>query len=136
MFAQLHVGIRKRGFQLADDRPLPGGCGRRVRAGDLASCHDVAEGGFLVAIAECCLMGGRGARLEMEGPLPAEELLFGELPAGFIVSGPREALERLAERIPLDVFGTVGGDALEFGEVSWSLRELREAWGSLAALFP
>src|SRR4029079_7128592 len=38
-----------------------------VRDGALTSCHDVAEGGFLVAVAECCLAGGVGATLEL-GP--------------------------------------------------------------------
>ncbi|WP_241004264.1 phosphoribosylformylglycinamidine synthase subunit PurL [Conexibacter sp. SYSU D00693] len=108
-----------------------------VRAGELTSCHDVAEGGFLVAVAEACLQGGRGARLDAAWTAPSDELLFGEDPCGFIVSGPRAALERLAQRIPLDVFGTVGGDELALsGEVRWSLEELREAWGALAPLFP
>ena len=42
--------------------------------------------------------------------------------------------------MPLDVFGTVGGDALELtiaGETSrWALAELREAHGALARFFP
>jgi hypothetical protein len=59
---------------------------------------------------------------------------------GFVVSGPRAALDRLAERVPLDVFGTVGGDGLEVAIGQWrfvaALAELREAHGALAALFP
>ena len=34
-----------------------------VRAGDLTTCHDIAEGGWLVALAEACLAGGIGARM-------------------------------------------------------------------------
>ena len=111
-----------------------------VRAGTLSSCHDVAEGGFLVALAECCLAGGLGATLDLG---PSDDLwchLFGERPAGFVLSGPRDALDALAGAVPLDVFGTVGGDALELtiaGETSrWALAELREAHGALARLFP
>jgi hypothetical protein len=56
------------------------------------------------------------------------------------VSGSAEALERVSRRAPLDIFGTVGGDALEVvsGEVTISatLEELREAHGALAQLFP
>ncbi len=67
-----------------------------VRAGDLASAHDVAEGGFLVAVAESCLAGGIGATLDEwpdEDPLL---WLFGECPgAGFVVSGPANAIARL-----------------------------------------
>jgi phosphoribosylformylglycinamidine synthase len=86
-----------------------------VRAGELASAHDVAEGGFLTAVAEACLAGGLGARLDLGDPGPEgpDHWLFGEGPGGFVVSGSREAIERLGERVPLSVFGTVGGDALK-----------------------
>ncbi|HEX5898622.1 MAG TPA: phosphoribosylformylglycinamidine synthase subunit PurL, partial [Solirubrobacteraceae bacterium] len=111
-----------------------------VRAGTLSSCHDVAEGGFLVAVAECCLAGGLGATLELG---PSDDpwcRLFGERPAGFVLSGPRDALDALADVVALGVFGTVGGEALELtvaGATSrWSLAELREAHAALARLFP
>ena len=111
-----------------------------VRAGALSSCHDVAEGGLLVALAECCLAGDLGAALDLgpsDDPLCQ---LFGERPVGFVLSGPREALDALARSVPLDVLGTVGGDALELtiaGETSrWALPELREAHGALARFFP
>ncbi len=107
-----------------------------VRAGDLASCHDVAEGGYLVAVAEACLYGGIGASMDWGDTTFSDELLFGEDACGFVVSGERAALEALAQRIPLDVFGTVGGDALDPGPVRWTLDELRAAHGSLASLFP
>src|SRR5512132_536723 len=111
-----------------------------VRAGTLSSCHDIAEGGLLVAVAESCLAGERGATLDLG---PSDDLwthLFGERPGGFVVSGARAALDALAARVPLDIFGTVGGDALEVaigGErASWALPELREAHAALARFFP
>jgi phosphoribosylformylglycinamidine synthase subunit PurL len=107
-----------------------------VRSGALASCHDVAEGGFLVAVAEAALAGGRGVRLDL-GEHGSEELLFGEAPALFVVSGDRAAVEALEGA---HVVGEVGGDALvlqaEGLEESWSLDELRTAHGALAPLFP
>jgi phosphoribosylformylglycinamidine synthase II len=111
-----------------------------VRGGALSSCHDIAEGGFLVALAECCVAGGVGAMLDLG---PSEEpwsALFGERPVGFVVSGPREALDALGQAVPLDVFGTVGGDALELtvaGETAcWDLAELRQAHAALGRFFP
>ena len=70
-----------------------------------------------------------------------ERVLFGESPgAGFVVSGTAEALERVGRRAPIDVFGTVGGDALDVksGDVriTATLEELRAAHGALGALFP
>jgi phosphoribosylformylglycinamidine synthase II len=111
-----------------------------VRAGALSSCHDVAEGGFLVAVAEACLAGSLGATLDIGRSDDPWCHLFGERPGGFVVSGSREALEVLSARVPLDVFGTVGGEELRLtiaGETStWSLAELVEAHGALAKLFP
>jgi phosphoribosylformylglycinamidine synthase len=103
-----------------------------VRSGAIRSCHDVAEGGYAVALAECCVLGGIGATLPDDA---SEEQLFGEsYGGGFVVTGDRAALEAL----PTDVFvaGTVGGDELRIGSLSWSLDELRTAHGALAPLFP
>jgi phosphoribosylformylglycinamidine synthase len=113
-----------------------------VRAGSLSSCHDIAEGGALVAIAECCLAGGLGAILDL-GLEPGDDptaRLFGEGPGGFVVSGPPEALDELAARMPLTVVGEVGGDELSLRvsgtNVSVRLGELRAAHAALERLFP
>jgi phosphoribosylformylglycinamidine synthase len=106
-----------------------------VRARELRSAHDIAEGGSLVALAEACLLGGIGARIEV--PVDRSDvMLFGELSCGFVVSGERAALERLGERVQLHILGTVGGDALVLGDEAWTLTEMREAHSALAALFP
>jgi phosphoribosylformylglycinamidine synthase len=109
-----------------------------VRAGALRSCHDVAEGGLLVAVAESCLAGGLGATLDAGDDDDPWAALFGEQPAGFVVSGPRAAIEALDA--PVRVLGSVGGDALDVtvaGErVSWSLAELRTAHAALGRFFP
>jgi len=66
--------------------------------------------------------------------------LFGEGPGGFVLSGPRGALEKLAERVALEVIGTVGGDALSVqagGDgIAVPLAELRSANAALERLFP
>jgi phosphoribosylformylglycinamidine synthase len=98
-----------------------------IRSGALRSAHDIAEGGLAVALAECCLAGGIGARVEA----PAGLDLFAESPGtGFVVSGAPEALARF------EVIGQVGGEQLQItGEITVSLSELREAWGSGLAQF-
>jgi phosphoribosylformylglycinamidine synthase len=111
-----------------------------VRDGELSSVHDIAEGGFLVALAESCLAGGLGAALDLGDAEDVWTVLFGEASGGFVISGPRETLERLGERVPVEVLGTVGGDRLEIAvsslAESWPLAELREASNALAPLFP
>jgi phosphoribosylformylglycinamidine synthase II len=105
-----------------------------VRADDLRSAHDVAEGGLSVALAEACLAGGLGARVDVPGARDAA--LFGEAPGAFLVSGPGEAIERLGARTPVAVLGTVGGDVLEVaGQLSLRLSELREAHAGGLAQF-
>jgi phosphoribosylformylglycinamidine synthase len=108
-----------------------------VRAGKLASVHDVSDGGLAVAIAECSIAGGIGCETNVEhlrerGAQPTEAL-FGEGPGGFLVSGDRAALEELGAVL----VGTVGGERISIGagdrSLSVSLAEAREAWTSLAA---
>ncbi len=109
-----------------------------VRSGALSSAHDCAEGGFLVGLAEACIGGDIGARFDApwDGPIDWA-VLFGEIPGAFIVSGPRDALERLGEHAPTDIFGTVGGETLDVaGLFSVTLDELRGAHAALAPLFP
>jgi phosphoribosylformylglycinamidine synthase len=112
-----------------------------VRAGGLASAHDIAEGGAAVALAECCLAGGLGASVELAGIAAGMMAnLFGEGPGGFVVSGGEEELRALGELAPVRVIGTVGGAALSIalgeGSLSATLEELTDAHTSLRELFP
>jgi phosphoribosylformylglycinamidine synthase subunit PurL len=111
-----------------------------VREGLLSSAHDIAEGGFLVAVAECCLAGSIGATLDLGPSEDPWTHLFGEGPGGFVVSGHPTAIAQLAERVPLDVFGAVGGDALHVAiageEFGVPVSELREAHDGLRRFFP
>jgi len=97
-----------------------------VRTGAVHSAHDIAEGGFAVALAECCLASGLGAVIDTE---LSETELFGEGPGGFIVSGP-------ADEIPGRIVGTVGGERLRIAAaIDMPLDRLRDAHSALAALF-
>jgi phosphoribosylformylglycinamidine synthase subunit PurL len=71
-----------------------------IRNRDFTTAHDIAEGGILVAIAECCIATGLGAIIN----LPEDIDPFGEdFGTAFIVSGPTEGLEGLP------IIGAVGG---------------------------
>jgi phosphoribosylformylglycinamidine synthase II len=124
-----------------------------VRERAISSAHDIAEGGLAIALAECCLAGGVGAQIELgagtgrggdvEATGDVESLLFGEGSGGFVLSGPRAALDELGARVPVRRLGTVGGDVLsiELGEqqqrrsLAISLEQLASAHTSLAKLF-
>ncbi len=90
-----------------------------VRSQALQNAHDIAEGGIAVALAECCIAGGIGARVRLpEGLDP-----FGEdFGTGFVVSGTPEALAGMT------MIGEVGGDALEIeGLLKLAVSELAAA---------
>jgi phosphoribosylformylglycinamidine synthase len=106
-----------------------------VRSGALSSAHDIAEGGLAVALAECCLAGGVGARVQLHAGSSPDVELFGEGPGGFLVSGPEQALRALAQHATVSPIGAVGGETLaidvagEAGEISLqaTLEELSSA---------
>jgi phosphoribosylformylglycinamidine synthase subunit PurL len=111
-----------------------------VRAGALSSAHDIAEGGLATAVAECCLAGALGARIEAPPSQDPERNLFGEAPGRFVLSGPRATLEALRERLDVEVCGQVGGDRLTItmapARIDLPLDSLREAHESgLSPLF-
>jgi phosphoribosylformylglycinamidine synthase len=95
-----------------------------VRGGRLASAHDISDGGLACALAESCVAGEIGARVEwLAGdteflglPAMSDVLMFGEGAGGVVVSGAPDAideLEREAGDVPVVRLGTVGGEALE-----------------------
>ncbi len=106
-------------------------------AGFIKTAHDCSDGGLLVALAECCLLGGigmRGPALNPEPPLRIDAAFFGESPSRFIVSAPSRAtpeLQSLARRhhVEIALLGMTGGDALELeGQLKVTLQEMRDAW--------
>jgi phosphoribosylformylglycinamidine synthase subunit PurL len=106
-----------------------------VRAQIVSSAHDIAEGGLLVALAECVLARGVGASIDL-GERPSPAALFGEAPLGFILSGTEDALSQLSLRAPLRLIGTTGGERLEIaGLLDVSIAELQRAHGALAECF-
>ncbi|HET8566018.1 MAG TPA: phosphoribosylformylglycinamidine synthase subunit PurL [Solirubrobacterales bacterium] len=107
-----------------------------VRAGRLASVHDVSDGGLATALAECAIAGELGCEANLnhlrERGCTPEEALFGEGAGGFLVSGDRAVLEDLGAVL----LGTVGGEGISVGAgdrtVSLGLGEAKQAWRSLS----
>ena len=90
-----------------------------IRRGLVRSCHDVADGGLAVALAECCIIDRErplGIRAEVEfGDMHPEWFLFSESQSRFIISidpAHKAAFEASMSEagLPLAQLGTVGGD--------------------------
>lgn len=103
-----------------------------IRAGELTACHDISDGGLLVALAEMALPGMHGAYI------PADDMLnhvslFAEDQARYVVTcrpAETETLLAKARRAAVDAtrLGRVSGIALIVeGLVSISLGELKAA---------
>ncbi|MDP3919861.1 MAG: phosphoribosylformylglycinamidine synthase subunit PurL [Candidatus Omnitrophota bacterium] len=97
--------------------------------GITASCHDTAEGGLAVALAECCFnpasfMGARVDSLDLLRPsassnetLREDALFFGESQSRVVLSvrpKSKEGIIRVAQKhgVPIYPLGTVGGTRL------------------------
>ena len=108
-----------------------------AQAGLLRSAHDCAEGGMLVALAECCLLGGLGVRcpeLRPDGDLRLDAGFFGESQARFIISAGSRAMPELQvlarrQHVEFEMLGNVRGGSIVFeGQVDVDLAELRQEW--------
>jgi len=135
-----HVAGRPPGLDLTREKAVNRLMLLAAQSGYLHSAHDCADGGMLVALAECCLLGGMGVRcpaLRPEPPLRLDAAFFGESPSRYIVSVPSRAMpemQSLARRhnVELSLLGLAGGELIEFeGQLRLSLAEVRAAWESM-----
>ncbi len=105
-----------------------------IDRGLVNACHDVSDGGLLVAVAEMAMAGSEGAAIAVPGA-PAAAFLFGEDQARYVLAtaAPDQVLAAAAAAtVPALRLGETGGDALTVagaGAISVSeLRRINEAW--------
>jgi phosphoribosylformylglycinamidine synthase len=100
--------------------------------GVVRSAQDVADGGLAIALAECALLGGTGATLEVTG-VP-EIVLFSEDQGRAVVTCQQADVNQVLDlasshNVRAVRVGSTGGDRLQIGAVlDVSLKALRAAW--------
>ena len=106
-----------------------------IRDRRVTACHDLSDGGLLVALAEMALAGGVGAQIDHIPEIPAHAWYFGEDQARYLCAteAPEPLVtEALAAGIPALILGQTGGDTLNLhnGDTIWldSLRGAHEGW--------
>jgi phosphoribosylformylglycinamidine synthase len=108
-----------------------------IAGGEVTACHDVSDGGLLVALAEMAMAGGVGVEIELpDGAKPAPHAwLFGEDQGRYLLTTPdpdTAVAAAAAAGVPVFRLGVTGGDALNIGGLTTiSVAELRaahEAW--------
>ena len=120
---------------LAHERSVGDFVRELIGAGRITACHDLSDGGLLVALTEMALAGNIGCTLsDIEGPQHSR--LFGEDQGRYVVTvktGDVATLQKDAEKwgAPIQTIGTTGGTTITFGggkaELS-TLRALNEGW--------
>jgi phosphoribosylformylglycinamidine synthase len=115
-----------------------------IDAGLVAACHDISDGGLLVAIAEMCLPKGIGAQVKFATALPLFAYAFGEDQARYVLAIAPNAKDEVLVRlnlanIPFSDLGITVPDALIVEDVMRvplvNLRDIHETWlpGFMAA---
>jgi phosphoribosylformylglycinamidine synthase subunit PurL len=107
-----------------------------IRGGRVSACHDLSDGGLLVALAEMAMAGMRGVSLDpIPTGLPPHAYLFGEDQARYLVETqePQTVLEAArAAEVWARVIGVVDGASLTLpgaGAISVdALKATNEAW--------
>ena len=101
-----------------------------IHDGQITACHDISDGGLLVAVCEMALAGQIGADLEIETTGPG---LFGEDQGRYVVTGPTADITAAATAagVPVIRIGTTSGTTIQISGTSLELNELRalhEGW--------
>ena len=103
-----------------------------ISNGQIKACHDISDGGLVIAVAEMCLAAGVGADIDI-GDGQAHALLFGEDQARYVVAVGADMANWLTINaegagVPFRILGKAGGSALTAGSIlSISLDEMKQA---------
>jgi phosphoribosylformylglycinamidine synthase len=106
---------------------------RQIWFGRVDACHDLSDGGLLVALAEMCIAGGTGAtvRQPVGTGVPSHAFFYGEDQARYLIASGSgdDILEAARDRgVPAVLLGYSGGDSLTIeGLASLPLAEIRRA---------
>jgi phosphoribosylformylglycinamidine synthase len=107
----------------------------QIGVGHVAACHDLSDGGLLIALTEMAMAGATGATIEIPGDIAPHAWLFGEDQGRYLLatSKPDAVLAEAAKAgVPAWRIGTSGGNALTInGLMAISLAEVRrvhETW--------
>ncbi len=119
-------GLPQAGFDLAAAARIHAAVAAAIRGGQIAACHDASDGGWLTALAEMALAGGRGVAL-IAPPTDG----FEEHAALYVVEARDAALEAAlrAAGVAARAIGVVTDEpSLRAADGAAPLDEIRRAW--------
>ena len=122
VFHNLEKGLPPQ-IDLSLEKSVQDTCRESIQAGIISSAHDCADGGLAVTLAECCITGKKGAKVEINSiNIRNDALLFGETQSRIVVSLNVKNLDSLKEiankyEAPIQILGKVEGDNLKIGNL-------------------
>ncbi len=106
-----------------------------IELGLIRTCHDIADGGLLVAVSEMCLAGNIGADLHLPESGSEVAWLFGEDQGRYVIAtrDPDKVLNAAnSSNVAAAIIGQAGGDAISIDGKNKiglaELRDLNEGW--------
>jgi phosphoribosylformylglycinamidine synthase len=111
------LGHEREEFDLDLERRVQLACLEMIRIGIAKSAHDLSEGGLAVALAECSILSGMGAVVNLAGKMKEPALLFGEAQSRIILTIESENVFSLSDvamlyQVPCSIIGKTGGKNL------------------------
>lgn len=120
------------------EKKLLGAVLAAIQGGLVRSAHDLSEGGLAVALAESCMSGGIGAKVDVASELRSDFALFSESQSRILLSASPEKAEPLekllAKRgVPTARIGVVEGSELSVSVngtevLSKPVEQLKRVW--------
>ena len=103
---------------------------QQIEKGVITACHDISDGGLLVAAAEMALAANIGIIfLDQDDTLPLHAWAFGEDQARYLVTANDDnfVMAVIGAGLSVESIGKTGGDALVLGDEVLPLADLRTA---------
>ena len=106
-----------------------------IETGQVSACHDLSDGGLIIALAEMAMAADLGAEISVPGDVNPTAFLFGEDQARYLVAAQNASQIVDAARdsgVPAMTLGTCRGDSIKIdgvGDVSLAeLRDIHRSW--------
>lgn len=116
------------------EKSIQESCLELIRKGLIKSAHDCSEGGLAVCIAESCIRGSIGARIDIKDNIRADAFLFGESQSRIIITfdkNKQKDIEKILQNIPYKIIGSTGGRNLIINNlIDISIEEISEIYKS------
>lgn len=135
IFHNLEKGLPPQ-IDLSLEKSVQDACRESIQAGIISSAHDCADGGLAVTLAECCITGKKGAKVEINNTkIRNDALLFGETQSRIVVSLSVKNMDSLKEiankyEAPIQILGKVEGDSLKIKNlIDIKVEQVKKAWG-------